>query len=339
MDALTTIEWIDRLVILIETAMTVLFLLTVVNCRLLHPNLRFFLCQIVVPLNLVGVTRLLADLADELHIFHFSGYYCIVISTLNMIVTGMADCVMIGIITERFIATLNRTHYEQISNKYAKVYSCIIFVYGGFYVLICEEFSYSLHAVFPDQCNLIDMYPGLDAQGFRICGVTVVLCTGPAFALYLYNRKLFNNRQKMESLSSRFQLNENFMVMRTLIPVYIVCFIIIGNLGLWTIQVAAILSAGENWREHRNAIRILVKISHIAVDSVDIGFEATFVLNHPVLRNKAKCLLSVIIPQRVHPNKGNVYVITTRNGKQMCLSADADEYFKQLENTWKIERY
>ncbi|CAD5229853.1 unnamed protein product [Bursaphelenchus okinawaensis] len=243
---------------------------------------------------------------------------------------------MLGIVTERCTATYYRYHYEQQTNKMAKIYAFVIIVYGCFFAWLCWYLSGHVSEVFPTRCILLNRYPVLDALGFTVCAVTVLICAVPCAYMFVYNRNVYNNRVRLESLSSRFQLNENLHVLKCFLIVFVLCFVFIGSTGFWTIQVAAYLSLYEDVAKNLVNIGVLVRVSHIMVDSVPIVFEIVFLLKHPVICRKAQSTILRYKPDWFQSRTDSVFII-----KELQISpytsAEADDYFNQLKNVWRID--
>ncbi|CAD5233999.1 unnamed protein product [Bursaphelenchus xylophilus] len=331
MDLIDGLWAFNVLIISAGTITTAYFVYTVRRCQSLHPNLRFYLIQIVIPLNFVGISRFFGFLNDHYKWFSHNSDYCILIGSLNVFSTGLGDCIMLAIVTERSIATCQRSHYEHRNAGMAKIYCFFMVAYGVVYVGICWYCAGKLEEVFPQRCMILDRHPILDALGFSMCGFFSFTCAPFMAYLYIYNQKLIANRQVMESLTSRFQVNENVIVLKCFLPVFVICFAVYGGLGLSSIAASGIMSkVMENpdlW-----LLDALAHVSHIFVDSVCLTFEIIFMVCHPTIQSRVAKDLANWFPQ-IYPED-----FLLREKQRKCVKegiGNSDDYFNQYETLWK----
>ncbi|CAD5229855.1 unnamed protein product [Bursaphelenchus okinawaensis] len=289
--------------------------------------------QIVLPLNLVGVTRMLASVSDSFNYYSNDSAYCAVTNFVNIFATGLSDCTMLAIVTERCVATYNRSHYEHQDNKMAKIYGIFMLFHGICYNFVCRYLAGKVDETFPTRCIYLDRWPFLDSFSFIICATFSIGCLPLVVLLYQYNKKLKDNRQAMESLTTRFQVNENLVVLRCLFPVFIVSFGICGTFGLISMEISGYLSLAErnDVSNHTVWVDFFRHISHIFVDYVALSFEVIFLYYHPVIRNRFAKDLAILIP-RVNPED------TIKTPQKFITDGigDGDDYFNQLQDTWKM---
>ncbi|CAD5234000.1 unnamed protein product [Bursaphelenchus xylophilus] len=329
MEVIELMDAFNWTTVICATFVTAYFCFTVQRCKALHPNLRFFLIQIVLPLNFVGSTRLLGALNDKFEFFHHDGTYCRIVNFVNVFATALSDCTMLAIVAERCVATYNRKHYENQKSNMAKIFAVLMLIHGVCYNFVCGYLGSKVEATFPKKCMYLDRWPFLDSMSFIICAIFSIGPMPLVIYLYVYNKRLKEDRRALESLTTRYQLSENVLVLECLFYVFIICFGIHGNCGLITMEIAGYMSlfveSPDLWW-----INFLAHISHMFVDFVALTMELIFFYYHPVIRNRVSKDLAWLLP-RVYPEEG----VTTKN-KDFALNenGNGEDYFNQLQDQW-----
>ncbi|CAD5233886.1 unnamed protein product [Bursaphelenchus xylophilus] len=304
MDALVFVEWGNRL--------------TTVAAKF-----------VVIPLTFVGICRLLDDVNEYILKLNTNHIYCRLLSYSQAFFVGISVVMVAAILTERWVATYDRKYYEHRGTRKAKTYAVGIFAHGVAYSFLVHYFGTRFKATFPNRCCVVDRYPVIDGIGLFACG-TVTMCLTPVMIyLYYYNKRLMNNRVMMESLSARFQLAENIMILRCFIPVFIVGFLIIGSLGFWTSEMSAFLSVVAP--DYVITMKVCIRISRACADSLCIAIVVIFCQVHPALRSRMRNYYN-----RIRPNQCSqeTAFIVLRSSKVTDYQKETEDYFQQLESQW-----
>ncbi|CAD5228137.1 unnamed protein product [Bursaphelenchus xylophilus] len=324
--ALLILQYVNYVFLVFASINTVYFISTVVRAKTMHKNFRFFLCYTMAVIRLIGITRMFPELLQKMAPqSEFLDYFCALFSFLNCICTGLADWTMMSLVVERLIATRNHTSYERQGVGFAIGYMIFAFAYSVAFAAVVFFYDQSpwFQVLVTNTFTCVKQYKYIEIRLWCWFSMgTVTLIGLPIMRrIYKINKKL--QRQMNTGLSSRYQLQENVMALKGLVPAITWGVMIIGNSGVFTC-----LLLFWDWyvsQQITSRILLLLEINVFVVDLSPTGYELIFLQSLPPLREILKRDFSCCFKE---PTEAQIFK------NRPALADEGSVYFKQFQSQW-----